>query len=306
MRKWIDLINEFEKPVIDQGGLPPVADIERDDGGNSGGDYWVGPTGKVVIDKDQYGGSDHTQMVYRMPEAFGISREELMKELEPHEFNHANISRWNAAEATDSHSSEYSRRSPDSTMGGRGLAQAILFRRGWIVVSYDPPQRITIMGSKDGIKHDIQHAMDHFPMMKCDQIYVLLYDGKDMAARANTTFYKEDYPGFAGHVGALIDWVNGDHTPREGYIYLARDAKVSHGFLHIQNRGGAKAYFVPYLNEQHGRHARDRNGLQRIPSSQLPRGLKHDYSQVHGSILYSAQPFDLPTIAQMWNGRHWA
>lgn len=313
MRKWIEIITEFEKSAVSGGGLPPAVDMERRGGGdNAGGRYWLGPTGKVAIARGQYGADeiDFAQMVFAHPEKFGLTLDEVKRfvdesDLSPStkEMVHRGIASWYSDESFG----RYPGGGPVSFSGGRSLGIRILMSRGWLLVQYNPPQSIGIMGSATGIRKDIDLAVEHFPMMQCDAISIKTVDTSTTDIEYNGTsaeFYKEDYPGFGGHVTAMLDWVSGDHTPRYHFVYVRKDAEVKFGFLHL-DRVTRKGYFLPYLDENRGRNIRDRQNYIRF-SSQLTLGLKGDYSTVYGTILHSNKPFEIPKDVQTWNGRNWS
>lgn len=206
MRQFINILNEFIQPS-DDNRLPP-AELAPDRGGREeGGTYWVSPMGKVLVSREEHG-RDHAQMVYTHPEEFGLTWRDVEAAVAPFEFHARSLARWKKESDAGSHFGEYSRSNPDSTLGGRALGQNILFARGWVLVQYHPPQRISIWGCSKGLRNDIETVMDQFPLMKLDEISVLKFDatGREWTP-VSARFKKSDYPGFGSNVNAMMEWI---------------------------------------------------------------------------------------------------
>lgn len=316
MRKWIDVLREFEKPATGGGDLPPVMDMERGGGGDRhGGRYWVSPQGKIAVAKGKYGADEigFAQMVFAHPEKFGLTLDQIYNEINRADLHdstrdmvHRSVARWHAEGPA------YPNAGPAQFSAGSTLGMNILLRRGWVFVDYDPPSEISITGSKASIQHDIEAVMDSFPLMQCERIEIHMKDasvegfGKHVGG---TTFHREDYPGFAGHINALLEWLGGDKEPRAHYIYVEKDrAKLDHGYLNIGRTAGKQGFFMPYVPEApYGRHLRNKADYIRFPADEIiSQGVRLDYSQLHGTIMHSDKEFHLPPNVQTWNGRHWS
>jgi hypothetical protein len=302
MRSYIDLfesiLREFD---LVPGGTnrPPVA---QDEGGGGRreqqGEYWIKGSKLVPLPPDNYGHKDWCTSVYFTPEAFGLSREQLMEIIEDGYPYLADILK---------------RGGGPQFSGARTFGESILLDRGWGYIEYDLPSRIMIRASQANVRQVVNDVADRLPLLQVETIVLYTVDTSDPITLGSQRvsareFHKEDF-GYGGAFSSLLAVAGGDPGQHISWIYTKtdnphRDIVPKQGLVRHGNWVGRDQYYVKYVPERIGRNLRDKANWVRFPSTFL-KGCESAPSTGE-LIAYSAKPFSIPASAlQRWNGQRW-
>lgn len=299
MNRYIDLLEsllrEFE---LTPGGtdLPPVAVEEPKGGRNQQGEYWIKGSKLVAPPKDRYGHSDWCMSAYLAPEAFGLTSEQILQ----------------IAETEDEWTADVMKRGLEPNhSGARTLFETILLDRGWGLVTYDLPSRMTIRASKEYARQVASDVANRFSLLQCDHITlyeVNTLDTKHQNRVKSYEFHSEDY-GYGGAFSAMMRAAGGKADPAVRWAYKQipdpnQGIQPQHGLVNHGNATYRNQYYVTYTSEKLGRQLRDKGNWVRFPTSLLKDCVVT--TKANQYLAYSHEPFSIPASAlQAWNGRQW-
>lgn len=232
MRNLMELVSALDRKTDQGSGDPPPRPPRGEGQGPRDGVYWLrddmfvpitGKANEIVFLSGQ--------VVMLDPQRFGLTEQKIMAALQ--------------AVGTGPHSaaSEYQTylNGTDYDMSHVALlwkASRIVYRMmlesGWAWVKYLAPEMIQLAATPHAAKQQLTAAGERFPMVQIDKITVTLMtefmgasDRFPQLSRNKTlTFTKEQYQGFAGPFGAILDWIGGGEAPESNYLYLTMPEPV--------------------------------------------------------------------------------
>jgi hypothetical protein len=308
IRRWISLVetrlNELE---VAGGSAPPPAMIDRGRGNDpKGGEYWIKASAAVPI------AGDFATMALRTPEAFALSDQDILSAA-PGVMKDSSM-----FERAYAHYHETGEEISLSFFGARMIGMTVLFQHGWALVNYDPPSRFALQASPEHMKRGFEAAADRFALTQVDIITLHAVTEVFTPSGVKTmTFRKEDFPGFSGPFGAVIDWLTTGKLPEQHWVYaiVADYASIAGGLhsveqrIHIGKWSGTENKIDIYLNGMTDRRPRQFNGIMiRFPLSAAPRDVRQNHEGVtQHYMLHRKQAFVIPPAAiQVKSGNHWA
>lgn len=301
--------------MVATGGTLPPLDIEdeRRGGGPNGGAMWFNGSATIRVPKDY----DYAQMVFVRPEDFGVTTDQVLAALAGDKFSHDAYRQWLQQ---DHRPGSYEARSPLNHFGGRQAGIGFLLSHGWAYIEYEPPSQIKITVSPEHAKTLCSAAGKRFSLMALDRVVLWLcrqYGTPN--GNQKVEFRKEDYPGFTGVFGGLMDYLKTGQTPEADWIYVvspespdtvarrglaAEPGTVSHGNAYYTDRYRLEFYVNGMVDTRPKTH---QGHMYRIPRRMVPDGLDHvahDYKPCY--ILYGRRPFALgPAGLQVKTAAGW-
>ena len=305
------LIKIVELQDTKTGGAPPTL-VDEPDGRRSpqGGHYWFRAGQKIALSPDPLRSDFAIQPMIQYRE-FGFNPNDMLAWFEQHNKLAGDEMRRHLKD-------------PDAmvfgNLGTRSGCIMYAIIHGWAYIEYEEQWA--------GIWLDGQHAREivnaagHlFPMMGMEVIKLVLPKEGNAFTNRTIAFRKEDYAGFAGAYGALMQWVKDGTVPQQDWTYTVMqtgdvlDAAGLHAKpIDYARKGGwtdRKVFGIPYFGRRgvmsyFGLHKQNGGTIFRFPT-EVARDLGLDRGQfVNDEVLYSKKPFVIPAnVLQRKSGSGW-
>lgn len=187
------------------------------------------------------------QAVLLNPETYGLTPAAIMQELRPH-----GSGQYSPASAYQQYldGTDYDLSHVSLLWKASKIVYAMMLRKGWASVIFHPPESIHLAMIPGVVKQQMAAAAEHFPLMQIDHIAVTeITNFDDLSDRHPTLtknksllFRKEDFKGFAGPFGAVMDWTGGGEAPASNYLYFRTQLPIRPLSATIKNVATDKGY----------------------------------------------------------------
>lgn len=310
MRKLMELVADLDRNN-DTGFRDPPPRPRGEGDGPRGGMFWLHGEALFRIDpKVNEIVSPSGQAVLLNPDKFGLTPEAIMQELRPHgegQYSPANEYQQ-YLDGTDYDLSHMALLWKSSK-----IVYAMMLRKGWASVIFQPPESIHFSMIPSVIKTQVAAAAEHFPLMQIDHIAITeITNFNDLSDRHPTLtknksllFRKEDFKGFAGPFGAMMNWTGGGEAPAGNYLYFRTRLPVPQLQATIKNvstdKGYRRRWGITFFAEPP--KADGELLVARVPLMMVFNGMAYQKHWNRGmatgrngtATLYSDRPFGIPS-----------
>lgn len=299
------LIKIVELQDTKTGGDPPTLLDEPGGRRPEGGKYWFHAGQKIIVPPH----SDFAIQPMEQYQQFGFNPRDMLAWFEQHNKVAAN---------------ELQRHLKDpaarifGNLGTRSGCIMYAIVQGWAYIEYEEQGALIWLDGQHA--RQIVHAAGSlFPMMGMEVIKLVLPREGDAFTNRAINFRKEDYAGFAGAYGAVMQWVKDGTVPQQDWTYTLMhtgdvlDAAGLHAKpMDYARKGGwtdRKIFGIPYFGRRGAisYFGQQKGGtIFRFPTS-VAVDLGLDRGQfVNDEVLYSKKPFVIPAaVLQRKTGSGW-
>jgi hypothetical protein len=261
------------------------------------------------------------QIVIQNPENFGLTSDEIMAMLSSY--------------GDDKYSpiNEYKRFLADPSIDlshtallwkSSKIVYKEMIKHGWALIDYDPPFAIHFTMIQDVAKRQIASAAEHFSLLQMDKIVITivknfggLLDKYPHASRNKTlVFTKDEFKGFSGTFGGVMDWSNGSDAPNSNFLYF-RISKPYNGTWSAQmnvptQTGYAKRWGIRFRPNAAEIKTDEYSEIGRIPRSLMYSISNSDRTKLgiattkNGIVMYSDKTFFInPSDVEILQNGKW-
>jgi hypothetical protein len=315
MRRYMQIVESkqtlAELQTTQGAAPPPVIPDHGDQGGPKGGAYWLKGAAMIRVPgggRDDVGENDFAIQVYLHPEAFGLSLDDVIATYNRMYHNTEHMQRVLKLYQQEGEVGYL------QSLGMRMAGMNTLFENGWGYLRYEPDfERITILAATAWAKRVVGAASQKFHFIQMEEVAITLF-GKN---KSSFRFRREDFPGFTGLFGAIMDWLRTGQIPTQVWYYaiVPSVATVTNGlkadFRYVSaNHYNKKAYAITVY--PHGmvdmRPTNFEGVMIRFPQEALPADSREGYEELRNvRVVYNTEPFSIPVnMLQVKQQQHWA
>ena len=289
-------------------GTPPPPTMVDDPGrrGENSGKYWFRnheKLGLVAVSPTDYNIDFAMQPLTRYKE-FGFQPQQIIAWMEQH--NHYALESFKMYLANPSEGIW-------NNSGTRNGSISYAISQGWAYIEYNE-QDGTIWLDAHHAKAVVSSAGSMFPMMGMERIgLVLPRSSADAFVNKTVSFFKDDYSGFAGAYGGLMQWAKDGTVPVQNWVYTMTDQPVGSAglvgeplkYVYIGNATYRNVFYIRYFTRNAVRLMKGEKGtMYRFPVEIANNlSLRQAGSNMGDLKLFSQEPFTIP--ADLYNAGRW-